>query len=283
MKISVSTYSFGGYIDPSRLGYIGVMDKALEMGFDGIEIVESEYTTNPDIIHQIKTHSEYIGLPIVSFDVGADFTKNDCKSLDEEIERVKSLVDIAAALGTKKMRHDVSYGNFTDPSIEFEDVLPTIAEGCRAVAEYASKLGVMTMFENHGYFVQDSDRVEKLIKTVDHPNFGYLLDIGNFMCADEDPRIATEKLAKYAVHAHAKDFYLVNNAPESPGNGWFPTRSGNWLCGAIIGKGTAGCRYSLNKLKEIGYKNYITIEFEGLEDNLVGIKEGLENLKNLIK
>ena len=32
------------------------------------------------------------------------------------------------------------------------------------------------MVENHGYFAQDSDRVEKLINAVDHPNFGLLLD-----------------------------------------------------------------------------------------------------------
>ena len=213
MKISVSTYSFGGYIHSDKLGYKGVMDKALEMGFDGIEIVESEYTTNPEIIKEIKEYSEKIVLPIVSFDVGADFTKNDCTCLAEEIERVKALVDTAKALGAPKMRHDVSYGNFSNPDLNYDSVLPTIVEGCRAVADYASKLGIMTMFENHGYFVQDSDRVEKLIQKVDHPNFGYLIDLGNFMCADEDPVSATKLLAKYAVHAHAKDFYLVNNAP----------------------------------------------------------------------
>ena len=40
-----------------------------------------------------------------------------------------------------------------------------------------------TMIENHGYFCQDSDRVERIITGVSHKNFGALIDIGNFLCA----------------------------------------------------------------------------------------------------
>ena len=40
MKYCVSTYSFGGYMD--SLGIYGVIDKAAEMGFDGIEFVDTQ-------------------------------------------------------------------------------------------------------------------------------------------------------------------------------------------------------------------------------------------------
>lgn len=284
MKISVSTYSFGSYADKSKLGITGVMDKALEMGFEGIELVECEELYDPATIKEIKDHSEAIGIPIVALDVGADFTKDNCASLDSEIERVKKLVDIAAMLGAPKMRHDVAYGNMTGRyGISFDDVLPTIVKGCRAVADYAEKCGVMTMFENHGIFIQDSNRVEKLINAVAHPNFGYLIDLGNFMCADENPNHAVGVLAKYAVHAHAKDFHLKSGALECPGEGWFTTRSGDHLRGAIIGHGDANCAQSVRKLKSTGYDGYLSIEFEGLEDNITGIRLGLENLKKYIK
>ena len=281
MKISVSSYSFGSYV--SRIGYKGVMDEAKKMGFEGIEIVECSELFEDGVIDTVREYSKEIGLPIVAFCVGADFTKNDCTSLDEEIERVKKLVDVAAALGAPKMRHDVCYGNFTKKyGIGFDDVLPIMAKGCLEVTKYAETKGVKTMFENHGNFIQDSDRVEKLINAVSHPNFGYLCDIGNFLCADEDPAHAVGKLAKYAIHAHAKDFHIRSGEKTNPGAGWFPSRSGNYLRGAIIGHGEAYPDKTIDILKNSGYDGYISIEFEGLEDNLTGIAMGLENLKRFI-
>lgn len=283
MKISVSSYSFGSYADSDKLGVIGIMDKAREMGFEGIELVEHPEFDDPAMLERIKEHSHNIGLPIIALDVGADFTKNDCSSTDEEIARVKKLVDLASYLDIPLMRHDVCYGNFTKKfGTGFEDVLPVITKACREVADYAEKRGVRTMFENHGYFIQDAYRVEKLINTVAHPNFGYLIDLGNFMCSDEDATAATGLLARYAVHAHAKDFHFKSGTLENPGEGWFPTRSGNYLRGAIIGHGDAKIGQSVRRLKESGYDGYVTIEFEGLEDNLKGIALGLENLKKYI-
>lgn len=283
MKLSVSSYSFGSYAQAEGLGILGVMEKARDMGFEGFELAECPEIYDSDTIKAIRKRSEELSLPIVALDVGADFTKNSCTSLDEEIQRVCTLVDTADALGTKMLRHDVCYGNFDGKyGIGFEDVLPVIVKGCRAVAEYAEGLGIVTMFENHGYFVQDSDRVERLINAVAHPNFGYLLDVGNFMCVDEEPTLASGRLARYARHAHAKDFHKKSGCTEFPGEGWFTTRGGNYLRGAIIGHGDACCAQSIKLLKASGYDGYLTIEFEGLEDNLRGIALGLENLRKYI-
>ena len=45
IKTSVSTYSFGWLRDESQLGIYGVIDKAVEMGFDGIEFVDGGAVT----------------------------------------------------------------------------------------------------------------------------------------------------------------------------------------------------------------------------------------------
>ena len=64
------------------------------------------------------------------------------------------------------------------------------------------------MVENHGFYVQDSERVEKLYAAVDNKNFGLLTDMGNFLCADEDPASAFARVAPYAYYVHAKDFIV---------------------------------------------------------------------------
>ena len=56
--------------------------------------------------------------------------------------------------------------------------------------------------------MQESRRVEKLIQTVKHPNFGLTIDMGNFLCVNEDPISAVKRVAKYAQMAHVKDFHV---------------------------------------------------------------------------
>ena len=106
------------------------------------------------------------------------------------------------------------------------------------MTEFAAGLGVKTMIENHGYFMQDSDRVKKLIEAVNHKNFGWLTDMGNFLCADEDPVHAMQTGAKMAVHAHAKDFHYKKPGEFLPKQGWVGTRGGNHLrgAGAVVDK-----------------------------------------------
>jgi sugar phosphate isomerase/epimerase len=139
------------------------------------------------------------------------------------------------------------------------------------------------MVENHGYFAQDSDRMEKLVAAVAHDNFGILCDMGNFLCVDEDPILAVSRVAPYAFLAHVKDFHVKSGSQPHPGEGFFGTRGGNHLRGAIVGHGEVPVQQCLRILQNAGYGGYVSIEFEGLEDPLLGISYGLKNLRHYIK
>ena len=41
--------------------------------------------------------------------------------------------------------------------------------------------------------VQRSDRVQRVVQAVDRPNFKTTVDIGNFLCVDEDPIVGVRK------------------------------------------------------------------------------------------
>ena len=60
--------------------------------------------------------------------------------------------------------------------------------------------------------------------------------------------------------------------------GFFGTRGGNYLRGTIIGHGEAHIAQSIGILKRAGYDGFVTVEFEGTEDNLTGIGLGRKNL-----
>jgi Sugar phosphate isomerases/epimerases len=280
MKTCVSSYSFGRYFD--SLGAEGVAAKAAELGFSAIEYTDGGWTDNFSVetAKRVCDKVGSLGLSIASFCVGADFLTGD---LDGMLAHLRKCADFAAALGAPAMRHDVAQQpRFRKYQIGYADLLPLMVKGCLETTKYAEQLGVRTMTENHGYYSQDAHRVESLINATAHPNFGALVDVGNFMCADEDPTVSVGIMAPYAFHVHAKDFHFKPGMLDYPGGGWFITRSGNYLRGAIIGHGDAKVRQSLGTLSRSGYDGFVSIEFEGIEDNLLGITLGLENLKKYI-
>lgn len=286
MKLGVSSYSFSRYVSEGRLDLFGVIKTAAEIGFEGIEF--TGFSPNGDgvdpieMAKKVKDACAEAGLEIMSWTIGADFLRND---VDSEIERLKGQVDIAAALGAPKMRHDAT-GGFPDRVnglAEYIEALPVVAKGYAGVTEYAAGKGVKTMIENHGFFFQDSDRVEALINKVANPNFGALVDIGNFLCADEEPMRAVKRMAPYAFHVHAKDFHMKRLGSPDPGEGWFKSRGGTPLRGAIVGHGNVNIKRCIEILQEAGYDGFLSIEFEGMEDNRRALEIGLANLKRYAK
>lgn len=288
MKIGVSSYSYHRYVSSGKMKQIEVIAAAKEAGFDVIEfstISVPEGKTLPEFAQELRAEADRVGIPIANYTIGADFVRGSNGDLDAEIERLKKEVDIAEILGAPGMRHDItnSIPNEAKGFRTYEAALPHIVKGVRAVTEYAASKGIRTMTENHGFISQDSIRIEKLVTAVDHPNFGVLVDLGNFCCADEDPAIAAGRVAPLAFHAHAKDFHIKSGNGVPPGEGWFMTRAGNYLRGAIIGHGNVPLLQSIRALKRVGYDGVLSVEFEGMEDPAVGIRIGQANLRKLVE
>ena len=288
MKIGVSSYSFTKFIRREGNDVFAAIRKAAEMGF---ELIEFAGLCPPDgedeLSHagRLRRACEAAGLPVVCYAVAADFlSPHEGRTMRDEIERLKQQVRIAAELGAPLMRHDASRGlaDGHDGSADFAAAVDPLADCCRDVAEFAAALGVKTSVENHGFFVQDSDRCEMLTRRVGHPNFGWLVDIGNFLCADEDPVSATARMAPYAVHCHVKDFHVKPPDAVDPGTGWFRSRGGALLRGAIVGHGSVDVPACLRALKSAGYDGACSIEFEGLEDCVPALEIGLENLRRYL-
>ena len=141
--------------------------------------------------------------------------------------------------------------------------------------------GITTSLENHGFHFQGSDRVLRLVTAVARPNYRLTMDVGNFLCADEEPLDAVRRLVSYASMIHFKDFY-VRRFDRSPGEGWFQSRSGNHLRGAIVGHGDLDVPAILAVIRASGYDGYLSVEFEGMEECKLGSRLGMATLKRLL-
>ncbi|MHC1785688.1 MAG: sugar phosphate isomerase/epimerase family protein [Christensenellales bacterium] len=281
MKLGVSSYSYAKYLRQSGTGYTDICDLAKQTGFQGIEFIQlslevQQAESTEALARTIRAHCDQIGLPIVAYTVAADFLNHG----PEEAARIERQVDIAAILGAGVLRHDACWQ--LPEGIDWREAILRMKDAIGEVTRYAARLGIRTCTENHGYILQDAERVEALIRAVDHPNYGWLVDMGNFLCADETALHALPIAAPYAFHAHAKDFLYKPQGEKRPSEEWFPTRSGSYLRGTVAGHGVVPIPYCLEVLRAAGYDGWLSYEFEGMEDNLPAIAAGYHYLRSLI-
>ncbi|MBO5105952.1 MAG: sugar phosphate isomerase/epimerase [Clostridia bacterium] len=285
MKTAVSSYSFRKMMLNQGLNVFDIIKKAKEIGFDAIEFTNLEIPTENDdvfdLAQKVKEEADRVGIEISCYSVSADLLYGSDGDLNKEVEAIKRKVDIANALGVKLMCHDATF-NFPKAPLGFNNVLPRLAKGCKKITEYAKKFGIKTMVENHGFFCQDSERMEALVNTVADVNFGLQVDMGNFLCVDENPIHAVSRCAPYAYNAHVKDFIFISGEDDFPGEGFINTRGGAYIRGTVAGHGIVPIKQCTRALKKAGYDGYLTLEFEGWEENEQAIKAGFFKLNQLV-
>ena len=234
--------------------------------------------SDPAYVDRIRAVSEAAGVPLTNLAISADLSTGD----PQQTERVKRYVDLAERLGITRMRHDVvpHAGHDGDDTPLFEQALPSIVAASKEIAQYAATKGITTSLENHGFFVQSADRIRRIIHAVDEPNFLTTLDVGNFVCVDEAPEVSVAQNLPYAMVVHFKDFY-IRPADAAPGAGWFRSRGGKHLRGAVVGNGDIDLPAVARAITDSGFSGYAAIEFEGWEDCLLGCERGIANAKSL--
>lgn len=284
MKVGLSTYSLQQALDRKELTVPDAIRWIADQGGQHVEIVPMGFSLidNPAFIEEIKAAAQEVGIDISNYAIGANFAvQENAEALEEEIQSVMRHVDAAAALGVKLMRHDVAFRPAPEGTVaQFETDLPVLVKACQRIADYAAGFGITTSVENHGYYVQSSERIQRLLHETGRENFKTTLDIGNFLCVDEDPVSAVKNNMNHASIVHAKDFYW-RPSTRNPGEGWFQTSHGNYLRGAIVGHGDIDMLEVFRVLKQSGYDGYISVEFEGMEDCRTASRIAMDNVRRL--
>ncbi|WP_068613574.1 sugar phosphate isomerase/epimerase family protein [Paenibacillus tuaregi] len=280
MKLGISSYSLYQALEAGEMDILEIMEWVAGIGAEHIEIVPYGFTfENPELEDQIREKAASLGIAISNYAIGANFVTSSEEEYEVEIEQVKAEVDRAHRLGVKLMRHDVAAR--TDTSIaRFNEDLGRVAAACQRIADHAKQYGITTSLENHGYYVQASDRVQSVVHAVNRPNFKTTLDVGNFVCVDENPITAVKNNIPYASMVHVKDFY-IRPASRNPGEGWFRSVGGSYLRGAIAGQGDLDLYEILRIVKNSGYDGYISIEYEGMEECRKGTKIAFDNVARI--
>lgn len=280
MKTAISSWSYHRLLDEGKITWFDAIDHAASIGATGFECVLNDL--DGEKAKEIFAYIRSKGLEAPIYTTGANFLVKD---IDAETERVKKHIDIAAENGITMLRHDIAWGFDSDycGDRSWQAAVEIVAPAIRQVAAYGESKGVVTCSENHGRLFQDAQRIMAVYKAVNHKNYRFLCDIGNFGGTDQDCAVATSLLVDNICHVHCKDSLFKSGNSRNPGRYWGLSRGGNYRRATIFGQGDTPTFQCLNVINASGYDGYFSIEFEGIEEVLPAIEASHENLVLMLK
>ena len=196
MKLGMSCYCLDGAM-AKGMTVDEVIDFAAAHGCEHIEFVpfhlefvRPDLSLNEELCDHVREKCASAGIEISTYSVNGNLLMEDEAEQAREIERIKRHIDAAERMGLKRMRFDVASFRrpfSTNTIYNFREEFPQMVKNGGLLCDYAAGKGINIVMENHGFFINGSDRVLSLIQSINRPNLKMTVDVGNFLCVDEGP------------------------------------------------------------------------------------------------
>jgi sugar phosphate isomerase/epimerase len=269
--IAVSTYSFWRFKKGLKLPIEDCIEKAAEMGFNGVEIlhVQMEKESN-DYLQNLKRRALINGIDLCGMSIHQGFLSPDGAKRQKNIDHTIKCIELAYKLGIPLIRLNTgTWGtsrNFDElmknrgiepplPGCTEDDGFKWVIDSIEKCLPAAESCGVILGLENHWGLARTPQGLLRIVNAVDSTWLRVLLDTGNFL---EEPYDKLEQCAPQAVFMHAKTYY--------GGGLWYTLDLDYHRIAAIMRKHS--------------YHGYVSLEFEGNEDYKTAIPKSLALLRN---
>ena len=272
VKLGISSYSYW-HFSPERTPIRHVIEEASRLGVYGVDILHRQMESeDPDYIRSLKRHALIHGVALNCLSTHQDFVNPDPAERQKSIDNTKRFVRLAHQLGIPCIRISAGRWGTTDTFAELmanrgvepviegyteDDAFGWCIDAISEVEPVAREYGVMLGLENHWGMTTTAQGVLRIMNAVDSPWLRVLMDTGNFL---EDTYEQLEMLAPHTVFIQAKTYY---------GGGRFYTLDLDYeRIGSI--------------LREVDYKGYVSIEFEGYAPSAEAVAESITLLREAL-
>ncbi|MBU5442882.1 sugar phosphate isomerase/epimerase [Paenibacillus sp. MSJ-34] len=275
MKISLSIWSVHDYIDRKVMDNVSFIDFAGTTKAQGVELL-SAYWRDPDKeVPLVQEALKRNGLELACFGACNNLAVADPRKHREQVRDILDSIDMAQRLGANVVR---VFSGDQERGSTFDAAMRRIIDGLREAAAYAEAKGIVLCLENHGLFAGKAGQVLEIIREVDSPALRSTFDTGNFLLVDEDPNEALSELIDYISHVHFKDFLPVDDEQ----GGVYVSVSGRRFVGKVSGEGIVDLEHILQVLKDKSYDGWLTVEYEGSEEQKEGTIRSIERMQAIL-
>jgi L-ribulose-5-phosphate 3-epimerase len=231
-----------------------------EFDIEGLEFVNTFYYEKIDetgYLSELKKRCDAEGMKnqLIMVDAEGDLGDPDDESRKLAVRNHYRWVEAAKFLGCHSIRVNARSTGSWDQQMKLA------AEGIRSLCEYADKMDINVIVENHGELSSNGEWLAGVMKMIDHPRAGTLPDFGNFRVSEDeeyDRYQGVKEMMPYARGVSAKSYGFDEDGNE--------TRIDYYKMLQIV--------------KDAGYKGYIGIEYEGDE---LSEFEGIRATKALLE
>lgn len=274
MKISICHYSYHRCWEAGNWDCDRLAQEVKSIGADAVDF-HTRYLGDPETaVERILLAVNNHGLELSGLSHGNNFNVEDDATLREQVENVKRWLQVAAEIKAPVSR--IFGGHIADRSDAdalakaCDRIIPAIQE----VTEEAEKLGVVLALENHGGLPCTGLEQVRVIEKINSPFLKATVDVGNYMQAGQEGHEGSAVAAKFAAYVHFKDF--IKTAPKEGSNQVWGLQA------CTVGAGDVDHLKCLQELKDAGFEGYIAVEYEGSEDETIGVPKSLEFTKRVI-
>lgn len=261
LKTSLNAYSFDASLKDGSMNLELLLDFCAGQGFDGVDLTGYYFPGYPEVpddayVYRIKRKAFLLGLDISGTGVRNDFTYADGDRRKADVALVKNWIVSAAKLGAPVIR--IFAGKQDTAGYTWEEVAGWMVKDITECVNFGRDHGVLVAVQNHNDFIKSADQALTILRMVDSPWFGLILDTGSFRANDPYAEIAIA--APYAVNWQIKENIFV--------------------AGEQV---RTDLRKIVKILREAGYRGYLPIETLGPGDPKVKVPRLLEELQSALR
>ncbi|MFL5624485.1 MAG: sugar phosphate isomerase/epimerase family protein [Ktedonobacteraceae bacterium] len=229
-----------------------VVDAALRMGYDGIELrlldgQIIEPTTDREKVSRAVAICRAHGLEVCALDTSCSFNFSSSAERLRQIASLRSWMQLAQKVQVPRLRVFGGGHPAVAPAPTAAEENGRIVESLRRVVGEAERASVTIMLETHDAF-SSAHRVSSVLRAVDSPSVAALWDTQHTYRAGENAEDVIATLGTRIAHVHVKD------ARRIPGNS-------NWQL-VLPGEGEVPVREQLQALQRHGYAHFVSVEWE---------------------
>ncbi|MFO0950499.1 MAG: sugar phosphate isomerase/epimerase family protein [Isosphaeraceae bacterium] len=211
---ALNAYSFSDALEAKLVDLFGVCDFCAKHDIAAVDLTGYFFPGYPkppadEYVRRIKKYVHDRGVVVCGTGVRNDFATADRAVRAEGVSLARAWVEAAARLGAPVLRVFAGpTGKQKDWRKASEgaprgDVERWMADDLRACAEHGEKFGVIVAVQNHGDFLSSAEEHLSLLRRVDHPWCGPLVDTG--MYTTPDPYADVARMAPHAVNWQIKE------------------------------------------------------------------------------
>ncbi|OPH49293.1 xylose isomerase [Paenibacillus ferrarius] len=277
----------GIMVDSLRLGVRNGLQKAKELGADGVQIYAVSGEMDPALLSpqarkELKDYIASLGLSISALcgDLGGHGFQDQAANA-AKIEKSKRILDLAVDLGTKVVTTHIG----VVPEQTNDPIYEVMLNACEELGVYANSLGAYFAVETGP---EPAAHLKSFLDTLSTNGVSVNFDPANMvMVTGDDPVQGVLTLKDYIVHTHVKDGLRLRQAdprevygslgyqPMSHANIAEAAASGPYYRELALGEGHVDFKKYFEALEAINYTGYLTIEREVGEQPEVDIANAI--------